>query len=87
MTILGSKNKIEIEIPFNAPTDREATILLDKTLVSSNICNQYTLQGDSFSKAILYNTDVLVPLEDSLKNSKVIEAIFKSGKSGKWELV
>jgi predicted dehydrogenase len=48
-------------------------------------CDQYTIQGDAFSRAILENTEVPVPLEDALGNMKVIDAIFRSAKSGKWE--
>ncbi len=50
-------------------------------------CDQYTLQGDDFAKAILEGGQPPVPLEDSLKNMKVIDAVFRSGESGKWEVV
>jgi predicted dehydrogenase len=43
------------------------------------------MQGDDFSKAVLENTEVPVPLEDAIKNMAVIEAIFRSGESGRWE--
>ena len=49
------------------------------------VCDQYTLQGDAFARAVLENTQVPVPLEDSIGNMAVIEAIFRSGKSGQWE--
>jgi predicted dehydrogenase len=42
------------------------------------VCDQYTIQGELFSRAILENTEVPVPLEDALKNMAVIEAIFRS---------
>ena len=42
-------------------------------------------KGDEFSKAVLENTEVPVPLEEAIKNMKVIEAIFQSGESGKWQ--
>ena len=48
-------------------------------------CDQYTIQGDLFSRAIREGGAVPVPLEDALKNMAVIEAIFRSGESGKWE--
>ena len=48
-------------------------------------CDQYTIQGDAFSQAIRDNTEVPVPLEDALANMKVIDAIFRAAKSGKWE--
>jgi hypothetical protein len=37
------------------------------------------------SKAVLENTDVLVVLEDAIKNRAVIEAIFHSANSRRWE--
>jgi len=49
------------------------------------VCDQYTLQGDAFSKAVIENTEVPVPVEDAIGNMAVIEAIFDSAKSGKWE--
>ena len=48
-------------------------------------CDQYTLQGDLFSRAIREGGAPPVPLEDSLQNMAVIEAVFRAGESGKWE--
>jgi predicted dehydrogenase len=91
---LGTRGRIEIEIPFNAPPDRPARLFIDATgdllgggftAESFPVCDQYTLQGDAFSKAVLEDTDVPVPVEDAIKNMAVIEALFKSGNSGQWE--
>ncbi|HET7104019.1 MAG TPA: Gfo/Idh/MocA family oxidoreductase, partial [Terracidiphilus sp.] len=49
------------------------------------VCDQYTLQGDAFSRAILDGTEVPVPLEDAIRNMAVIDALFRSGESGTWE--
>jgi predicted dehydrogenase len=92
---LGTKGRIEIEIPFNAPNDRPTRIVIDggdlfgadRVTEEFPICEQYTLQGDQFSKAILEDTEVPVPLEEAIRNMKVIEAIFRSAKSGLWEMV
>jgi predicted dehydrogenase len=43
------------------------------------------MQGDIFSKAILEDSAVPVPLEDAIANMTVIDAIFRSAESGKWE--
>jgi len=48
-------------------------------------CNRFTIQGDLFSRAIREGGDVPVPLEDSIRNMAVIDAIFRSAESGKWE--
>lgn len=88
VNIFGDKGRIEIEIPFNAPPDKPTRLWLhtsDKTQeITFDICDQYTIQGDLFSKAILDNTEVPTPIEDALNNMLVIEAIFKSSELGRW---
>ncbi len=94
MQFLGTKGRIEIEIPFNAPPDRPCRIFIDDgrdvfgggvTTESFPICDQYTIQGDVFSRAVRGDAEVPVSLEDAVQNMAVIEAIFRSAKSGKWE--
>jgi predicted dehydrogenase len=94
ITFFGTKGRIEIEIPFNAPPDRPTRLFLDDGSDLSGahtitetfpVCDQYSLQGDAFSRAILSNTPPPVPLEDAIKNMAVIEAIFQSAKSNQWE--
>lgn len=86
--IFGDTGCIEIEIPFNAPPDKPTRLWLhtsEKTEeITFDICDQYTIQGDLFSKAILDNTEVPTPLEDALNNMQVIEAVFKSSELGRW---
>jgi predicted dehydrogenase len=90
----GTQGRIEIEIPFNAPKDRPVRLFIDDgsdlfgssiTTESFPVCDQYTLQGDAFSKAVLENGEVPVPVDDAIKNMAVIEAIFQSAASGQWE--
>ena len=90
---LGTKGRIEIEIPFNAPTDRPTRMFIDETgdLFRSGIvteefptADQYTMQGDAFSRAVLEGGEVPVPLEDAIANMSVIEAIFKSAETNAW---
>ena len=93
---VGTKGRIEMQIPFNAPRDRPTRIFIDETgdIFGSGIvteefatADQYTMQGDAFSKAILEGGEVPVPLEDAIANMRVIEAVFKSAASGGWEPV
>jgi predicted dehydrogenase len=90
----GTKGRIEIEIPFNAPPDRPTRLFIDDgkdlfggglTVETFPTCDQYTLQGDAFSKAILDNGDVPVSVEDGVKNMEVIDAIFRSAESKGWQ--
>jgi len=95
MHFLGTRGRIELEIPVNAPNDRPTCIFIDSTgdLTGSGITtetfpvgDQYTMQGDAFAKAVREDAEVPVSLEDSIGNMAVIEAIFNSAKSGQWEI-
>jgi predicted dehydrogenase len=90
----GTRGRIEIEIPFNAPPDRPTRLFVDSTgdlrgtgitTETFPVCDQYTLQGDAFSMAVMEGGEVPVSVEDAIGNMAVIEAIFDSAKSGEWE--
>jgi predicted dehydrogenase len=49
-----------------------------------DVCDQYTIQGEKFSDAIIFDKDVPVSLENALGNTAIIEAIFESEKTGNW---
>ena len=95
MILLGTKGRIELDRPINPPTDEPSRILIDDnpsdptgsgvTIESIPACDQFTIQGDLFSRAIREGGEVPVPLEDSVLNMAVIDAIFRSAESGKWE--
>ncbi len=89
--IFGTQGQIEIEIPFNAPPDRPCKMWIkkgpDTEEIVFSICDQYTIQGDLFSEAILNDTDVPTPLEDAVANMKVIEAIIDSAENQRWQEV
>jgi len=91
VNIFGTKGRIEIEIPFNAPSDRPCKIWYgDGNRIEEvvlEVCNQYTIQGDLFSRAVLEDRDVPVPLEDAVANMQVIEALISSARSRKWESI
>ena len=91
---VGTRGRIEIEIPFNAPTASPTRLFIDSsgdlsgggiTTETFPVCDQYTAQGDAFSKAILDGTEIPVPLEEGIGNMRVIEAVFNSARSGQWE--
>ena len=94
VTIVGEAGRIEIMIPFNAPPDRPTEIAIDtgadlfgggRRVEQFPVCDQYTLQGDAFSRAIINATPLEFPIEDAILNMRVIDALFRSAKSGKWE--
>lgn len=84
VNILGITGRIEIEIPFNAPPLLSTKMWLQTRNGTEEIIfdavDQYTIQGDLFSKAIIENTAVPTGLQDAVNNMLVIEAVFKSAK-------
>jgi predicted dehydrogenase len=94
MQFFGDTGRIDVEIPFNAPTDKHTRIFIDDgkdlagagaVMESFPICDQYTIQADLFSAAIRENTEVPNPIDDAISNMAVIDALFRSAHSGKWE--
>ena len=88
VNIFGTKGWIEIEVPFNAPSDRPCKIWYgDGNRIEEvvlDVCNQYTIQGDLFSRAVLEDREVPVPLEDAVANMQVIEVLISSARSRSW---
>ncbi len=88
VNIFGTLGRIEIEIPFNAPPDKQCRTWLqtggEPELVQHPVCDQYTLQGDLMSKAILDDTPVPTPITDAVANMKVIEAVRRSAETDRW---
>ena len=88
VNIFGTKGRIEIEIPFNAPSDRPCRMLFqcnDKIEeIELEKCNQYTIQGDLFSLSVLNDKKVPTPLKDAVANMKVLEAIVQSADKENW---
>ena len=88
VNILGTEARIEIEIPFNAPPDKATRLWIHSKTGTEEIIfdatDQYTLQCDLFSKAILDNTPAPTGLEDAVSNMSVIEALMESGQKGEW---
>jgi predicted dehydrogenase len=96
MQLHGTSGRIEVQIPFNAPNDRACRIFVDDghelgdrsaDAIDFPIVDQYTLQGDNFSAAVRGEGEVPVSIEDAIGNMAVIDALFRSETSGKWETV
>jgi predicted dehydrogenase len=92
--ILGTRGRVEVEIPFNAPPDRPCRIFVDDgrdvfgggvETLTFETCDQYRIQADLFSRAVRGEGEQAVPLEDAVDNMRVMDAIFRSAESGRWE--
>ena len=88
VNVFGTKGRIEIEIPFNAPPDKPSKMLFQNNEkfeeIEIKICDQYTIQGDLFSLAVLKNEKVPTPIEDAVENMKVLEAVIQSAEKEEW---
>lgn len=94
--VLGTKGRIEIEIPFNAPPDRPTRILLDDgsqhgglsaQAVEFPVLDQYQLQGEAFSRAVRGAEPLAHGLSDALMNMRILDALRRSEATGGWEAV
>jgi predicted dehydrogenase len=94
--IVGTQQRLELEIPFNAPLDESTRIYIDagKALAGAQAvtetiapCNQYGLEGDAFSQVVRGKMPLPYGLDDAICNMRVIDAVFRSGQSGQWEAV
>ena len=94
--IAGTKGRIEVVIPFNAPPRKAMRLWLDKgaklggaaaKAITIKPCDQYQLQGEAFSRAVRGLEPLPYGVEDSIKQMRVLDALFRSEKSGAWEAV
>ena len=95
MHIFGTRGRIEIEIPFNPPHDRSNRIMIDDgrelagagaEVVQFPAVDQFALQAERFSDAVRGTATVAVPLEDSIANMAVIDALVRSAETRQWEI-
>ncbi len=94
--LIGTERRLEIEIPFNAPLGGSTRVYLDDGQAlgdasaqaqTLDACDMYTLQGDAFSRVV--RGDLVLPygVEDAILNMKIIDALYASGHSERWERV
>jgi predicted dehydrogenase len=92
--IVGTRGRIEVEVPVNSTPERASRVLVDdgSDLYGAGIealefapVDQYTIQGDLFSRCVREGGEPPVPLEESVRNMAVVEAIFRSAELGRWE--
>ena len=94
VTLGGTKGRIEILIPFNAPQAEPMKLIVDngsklggassKEIVITS-SDQYAEEADAFAKAVLGETELPYGPEDGVKMMKILDAMFRSEKTGRWE--
>ena len=92
-TVLGTKGRLEVEIPFNATQGGAMKIYLDngKQLADASAkaiklpkADQYQLQGEAFSRAVTGQEPLAYGVDDAIRQMRIIDALFKSEKLGRW---
>jgi len=94
MKLMGTTGRIEVDAPFNPPDALPSALVIDdgRDLVGGGsehvafpMVNQFAAQADAFMDAIRGLRPVPVTLEDSIGNMAVLDALFRSAESGRWE--
>lgn len=94
VTVLGTRGRLEIPIPFNAPADQQTVLIFDdgrdlagggRQEIVIEPVDQYREQVDAFAEAVLSGTSLETGLDDAIANMKAIDALFRSATSGRWE--
>lgn len=92
--VLGTRGRIEIPIPFNAPTDAATVLLIDDGRdltgggceeIAIEPVDQYGEQADAFAETVLSGKPPEAGLDDAIANMKAIDALIRSAASGRWE--
>lgn len=92
--VIGTKQSLEIVIPFNAPLGERTALLVgaanntDRGLLRREIVSavdQYTEEAEAFALAVLGERKNEYGVEDAIRQMKVLDAIFRSEKSRGWE--
>lgn len=91
VNIMGTRGRIEIEIPFNAPPDRPNRYFLQGMQMNEGqwtelpVSDQYQLQAEAFGRVIRGKQKPFWGVDDAIRNMRIIDAYFRSEKSGRWE--
>ena len=92
LQFLGTEKRLELKIPFNPEPGTPVEFQLHDNNIHNleyesivlESCNQYTLMCDDLANAILNDATEPVPLEDTLINTAILEALFRSAQLGQW---
>lgn len=91
--VVGTKKRLELVIPFNAPQGEAVQIRLDDgsalgdASMQSQIiapCDQYGELADVFGEAVLGGHPLPYGVDDAIQNMKILDALFKSAETAGW---
>ena len=89
--IVGTSGKIFIPVPFNTFVDVKSKVKITNNIgeriVEFDPVDQYGVMFDAFAYAVMNDLPVPFPAYDAVNNQKVVDAIFRSEKSERWEAI
>jgi len=89
VTLLATGGHITIPIPFNTPPDVPARMSVTTSIGTRELrfeaVDQYALQFEAFSNALRAGSAPPIDPRDALANQRVLDALFASEQSGRWE--
>jgi predicted dehydrogenase len=94
VTILGSEGHLEVPLPFTPAKEHRCRIFIDSggsldgtsaVLEEFAPVDQYEVQCDLAAAAFRGETTQEFPIEDAIANMRVIDALYRSATSGRWE--
>ena len=94
VNIFGTKGRLEVEIPFNAPQGGAMRLWLDSgkklgdasaKAIKITKADQYQLEGEYFSRVVRGKEPLAYGVDDAIMQARILDAVFRSAKSGKWE--
>ena len=97
MAVHGTEGRIELPDPFAQSPEREAQIRIlgpgaiwepfEAEVERLAKVKQYVLQAEAFCAAVRGEAPPAFPLEESVRMMRVLDALARSGESGRWEEV
>ena len=93
--LYGTRGRLTLETPFNPAADQPTRLLVDggddagggdPDVEVVAAADQYALQLDAFSAAIVANQAPPFGMDDAIDNMRSLDALFRSERSGSWEL-
>jgi predicted dehydrogenase len=94
--VIGTKGRLEVPVPFNAPQGNATRLYIDKgqklagaaaKSIPIRPSDQYRLQGEAFGRAVRGLEPLAYGVEDAISQMRVIDALFRSAESGQWESI
>jgi predicted dehydrogenase len=96
LTLLGTNGRIEVAIPFNAPQGGTSEIRIDDSgklggsggiVETVAVADQYQLMAEAFSRTVRGKDAPFWGVDDAISQMAVIDALWRSERSGAWEAV